>query len=206
MFLGNHTSTHKGVNAPAELHGQAAAANEVIHALTPDQPWPRLVSFAIPGGVPWRVDATGLKEILSAYDLVERPGFQGPPWHYGKIEEAEAYVEKTLAQKTMGHIDFHGVGGDWHVTGLDYFERLLKKLDACRDRMWLCAAIDWHKYVTEAKYAQVKAVKKGEGVYAVSLDLAPLDARLYDHPLTVRVAGKALVSLRPGETKTVSVK
>ena len=206
VFLGNHTSTHKGVNAPAELHGQAAAANGVIHALTPDQPWPRLVSFAIPGGVPWRVDATGLKEILSAYDLVERPGFQGPPWHYGKIEEAEAYVEKTLAQKTMGHIDFHGVGGDWHVTGLDYFERLLKKLDACRDRMWLCSAIDWHKYVTEAKYAQVKAVKNGEGVYAVSLDLAPLDARLYDHPLTVRVAGKALVSLRPGETKTVSVK
>ncbi|MGN0876427.1 MAG: polysaccharide deacetylase family protein [Kiritimatiellia bacterium] len=202
VFLGNHTSTHKGVNAQSELHGQAAAANAVIRELTPDQPWPRLVSFAIPGGVPWRVDAKGLLETLSAYDLVERPAFQGPPWHYGKIEEAEAYVDKTLANKAMGHIDFHGVGGDWHVTGLDYFERLLKKLDANRDRIWLCSAIDWHKYVTEVKYAQVKAVKKGSG-YEVSLSVAPLDAKLYDHPLTVLVDGKTKVSLKPGEKKRV---
>ena len=204
VFLGNHTSTHKGVHAQTELYGQVAAANSVIRELTPDRVWPRLVSFAVPGGVPWRIDEQGLLNVLSAYDLVERPSFQGPPWRYGTIEEAEAYVDQMMEKKAMGHIDFHGVGGDWHVTDLDYFERLLKKLDASRDRIWLCSAIDWHKYVTEAKYAQVKAVRKGH-VYEVSLSIAPLDAKLYDHPLTVLIDGKEKISLKPGETKKVAI-
>lgn len=206
VFFGNHTSTHKGINAPDELYGQAEADNRTIRELTPDRAWPRLISFAVPGGVPWRIDKTGLTDILSAYDLVERPNFQGPPWFCSKIEEAEAYIDRTLQQKTMGHLDFHGIGGDWHVAGLDYFERVLKRLDAYRARMWLCSAIDWHKYVTESKYAQVKAVPKGEGAYAVSLSVAPLDAKLYDHPLTVLVDGRIKVSLKPGETKLVKTK
>ena len=89
VFLGNHTSTHKGVNAPEELPEQLDAANAVIRELTPENPWPRLMSFAIPGGVPWRIDKAALTDVLSTRDLVERPGFQGPPWFCAKVEEAE---------------------------------------------------------------------------------------------------------------------
>ena len=221
VFLGNHTSTHKGVNAPEELYGQAAAANEVIRELTPDKPWPRLVSFAIPGGVPWKIDGdAALAEIISAYDLVERPKFQGPPWTYKTPEDAEAYVDASIAKKTMGHLDFHGVGDDWHVVDLGYFERLLKKLDASRDRVWLCSAIDWHKYTTEARYARLKVTEPNANTLKVSLSVAPLDASLYDFPLTLEIArpwkaakvkdvagervvesvgGRLLVTVRPGD-------
>ena len=34
----------------------------------------------------------------------------------------------------MGYLDFHGIGGDWHVTDLVYFEHLLKKLDSSGER------------------------------------------------------------------------
>ena len=221
VTLGNHTSTHKGVNAPDELYPQASAANDVIRELTPDKPWPRLVSFAIPGGVPWKIDTDeALAEIISAYDLVERPKFQGPPWQYKTPEEADAYIDSTIAKKSMGHLDFHGIGGDWHVTDLVYFEHLLKKLDSCRDRMWLCTAIDWHKYVTEARYARLKVSEPDADTVKVSLSIAPLDASLYDHPLTLEVerpwksakvvdssgertvqavGGRLLVTMKPGD-------
>ena len=120
----------------------------------------------------------------------------------------------------MGHLDFHGIGGDWHVTDLVYFEHLLKKLDSCRDRMWLCTAIDWHKYVTEARYARLKVSEPDADTVKVSLSIAPLDASLYDHPLTLEVArpwksakvvdssgertvqavgGRLLVTMKPGD-------
>ena len=62
------------MNAPEELYGQAAAANEVIRELTPDKPWPRLVSFAIPGGVPWKIDGdAALAEIKASGVIGEDP-------------------------------------------------------------------------------------------------------------------------------------
>ncbi len=219
VFLGNHTRAHKGVTDPAELPGQVKAANEVIRELTPDKPWPRLVSFAIPGGVPWKIAKDEMTGILSAHDLVERPNFQGPPWFCGTPEQAAAYVDETLRKRTMGHLDFHGVGGDWHKVELPYFEALLKKLDSVRDRMWLCSAEDWYKYTTEARHARVRMRAASADRLKVELSVAPLDTKFYDHPLTVEVArnwpaatvtdadgtrtvkavnGRLLVTLKPG--------
>lgn len=187
VTLGNHTSTHKGFKAPDELDVQLKDANAVLKAMQPELPWPRLISFAVPGGVPWEISDAVLKAKLDAQHLVERPKFQTPPWFCKTVAEAEAYIDKCLAEKKMGHIDFHGIGGDWLSNPTEYLEGVAKKLDAVRDRMWLAAAADWNKYDAEQAAAQVKVETETADTLALTVSLGTLDPKIYDSPLTLEI-------------------
>ena len=93
-------------------------------------------------------------------------------------------MDLALARGEMGHLDFHGVGGDWHVTSMDWFLALLDKLEANRELLWITDPISWHKYLTERKAAAVK-VLAGDS-RQIRLQLAcTTDPVLYDLPLTL---------------------
>ena len=60
-------------------------------------------------------------------------------------------VDQALARGEAGHLDFHGVGGDWLSTPMDVFTALLDKLEACRDRLWITDHISCHSTPRNAR-------------------------------------------------------
>ena len=103
----------------------------------------------------------------------------------------------------MGHLDSHGVGGDWLTIPLDVFRALLDKLVACRDEVWVTDHITYHKYLTECASAAVKVVQSDNGQIRLRLSCAA-DPALFDAPLTLETRvpdGWAKCQIAQGGTK-----
>lgn len=184
VVLANHTYTHKGVQDAEDLDQEISKCNESIYACYPDRKNPRLIAFGAPGGVPWKVSKEELNAALAKYHLINRPSFYGPPFQLKTSAEMFAVVDLALKNENMSHLDFHGVGGDWHVTPMDSFTALLDKLDACRDRLWITDPVSWHQYETERKTAAVKTVQSTPREIRLQLS-SQADPSFYDLPLSL---------------------
>ena len=184
IVVANHTFTHRGVNNAEELEPELAKCNQVIYQMHADRKQPRLLGFGKPGGVPWEVSQEELDSALSKHHLVNRPPFHGPPIHYKSAADVVGVVDAALAKGEMGHLDFHGVGGDWLATPLDWFAALLEKLESSRDQIWITDVVSWHQYVTERKSATVKVLQNDQSGIRLELTSAA-DPLLYNHPLTL---------------------
>lgn len=182
--FGNHTLSHAGATNAVQLDVELARCGEVIRACYPDRKWPRLVSFGRPGGVPWKVSDEEQRQALAKYNLIERPPFFGYAIHVKTTEEACKLVDQAIAMGEMGHLDFHGVGGDWLVTPLDVFTALLDKLDACKADIWVTDHISYHKYLTERATANVSVVQSDGEQIRLQLSSAA-DPAFYDAALTL---------------------
>jgi peptidoglycan/xylan/chitin deacetylase (PgdA/CDA1 family) len=181
---GNHTFWHRGATNAVQLDVELAKCAEAIDGCFPERKKPRLVSFGRPGGVPWTVTEDEKKAALAKYHLAERPPFYGPPFHVKTVPEMEAWVDGAIAKGEMRHLDFHGVGGDWHVASMEYFTALLDRLVANRDKLWLTDAVSYHQYAAERDGTTVEVLQSD--ATGVRLRLAcPLDPALYDLPLTL---------------------
>jgi peptidoglycan/xylan/chitin deacetylase (PgdA/CDA1 family) len=186
MEYGNHTFTHVGAPSLEVVDKDIQLCADAIDKCFSDRKKPRLVSFGQPGGVPWKISAEETKQLLAKYNLIDRPPFFGYPFHVKTKEEMLKLVDTALAKGEMGHHDFHGVGGDWHVTPMDIFIALLDKLDANREQLWITDPVSWHKYRTERQGAELKVVQKGATQIKLAL-ACKTDAALYDLPLTLAV-------------------
>jgi peptidoglycan/xylan/chitin deacetylase (PgdA/CDA1 family) len=204
VVYGNHTFKHSGATNTVHLGTELARCHEVIYACYPDRKKPFLVSFGRPGGVPWTVTEEQKKAALAQYHLIERPPFFGFPIHVKTAAAVCGLVDKAIAGGDMGHLDFHGVGGDWLVTPFDVFTALLDKLESCEKDVWVTDHITWHKYLTERSQAQVSLKQADADSITVALTSA-VDPTLYDLPLTLEthVPGKwQECSIAQGSTKT----
>lgn len=182
--LANHTWTHSGADNVARLDTELAKCNEAILKARPDRKQPRLVSFGTPGGVPWKISKEEWQAGFDKYNLINRPSFYGPPFHHKSAAEMIKVVDLALSRGDMGHLDFHGVGGDWHITPMEWFTALLDKLEADRERLWITDPISWHKYLTERKTAELKELASDEREVRISLT-GTADPVLYDLSLTL---------------------
>lgn len=184
VVVANHTFTHRGVTNAEELEPELAKNNEVLLALYPDRPRPRLLAFGKPGGVPWIVSKEDLSAALARHHLVDRPPFKGPPMNYKSAEETVAVVDRALEKGEMEYLVFHGVGADWLVTPLDWFAALLDKLEANRDSLWITDTASWHQYVRERDGAEIKGAEATAAGLRLELT-SKADPALYDLPLTL---------------------
>jgi peptidoglycan/xylan/chitin deacetylase (PgdA/CDA1 family) len=182
--IANHTFTHKGVKNVEELDGELTKNSEVIYKLRPERKQPRLLGFGKPGGVPWEVTEEEVNASLAKHKLANRPPFQGPPMHFKSAEAVIAAVDRALAKGEMGHLDFHGVGGDWLTTPLEWFIPLLDKLESSREDLWITDVVSWHQYVTERNGAKVKELANGKDGIRVEL-ASSADPKFYDLPLSL---------------------
>lgn len=197
VVYGNHTFTHAGATNAAQLDVELSRSAEAIRACYPGRKQPYLVSFARPGGVPWKVSEEEKKAALVKYHLIERPPFFSYPFHVKTADEVVGLVDKAIAKGDMGHLDFHGVGGDWLVTPTDIFTALLDKLAACSNQVWVTDHITYHKYLAERDSAQVKVLQADKE--QIRIQLSSLAApELYDTALT-------LETCVPPEWKTCQV-
>ncbi|MHA3774763.1 polysaccharide deacetylase family protein [Verrucomicrobiota bacterium sgz303538] len=184
VVVANHTFSHKGVSSIEELDPELTKCNEVLYSLNLERKQPRLLPFGKPGGVPWMVNDEELKAALARHHLVYRPPFAGPPIHYKSAEELIAVVDKALAKGDVGHLDMHGVGGDWLVTPLDWFLAVMDKLDKVRDQLWITDPASLHKYMTERESAELKVLESRKDRIRLALT-SKTDPALYDEPLTL---------------------
>jgi len=170
-----------------QLDVELEKCNEEITARYPGRKSPRLISFGQPGGVPWTITPDEKKALLEKYHLIDRPPFKGYPFQFKTQEEILALVDTALSKQDMDYIVFHGVGGDWHSTPLEWYTALLDKLDASKDQIWVTDPVSWHQYVTERKSAEVKQVPSVKG--GISLQVAcAADPAFYDLPLTLETS------------------
>jgi hypothetical protein len=187
VVLGNHTFKHKGAPDLETIDEDMRLGNEAIAKLLPGLPARRFVSFGQPGGVPWKITKEEFAALRAKYNLIDRPPFAGYPFQYHSEAEVLALVDQALAKGEMRHHDFHGVGGDWHVTPLDIYTNLLDKLVANRDKLWVTDPVSYHKYKTEREAAKVTVVSASAGKIVLALDIAT-DPEFYDLPLSVSVS------------------
>lgn len=186
VALGNHTLRHVGATDAAQLEEEIASAQEAIHALAPHAPWPRLLPFGQPGGVPWQVTPEEVAAALRRHRLVARPPFVGAGIHIRTIPEALRLVDDAVASGTAGHLDFHGVGGDWLSAPAEMLEAVLERLAERRDEIWLAPTIDCLKYAAERDATRIETVSSEANRLELRLSTG-LDAAFYDLPLTVEV-------------------
>lgn len=184
VVYGNHTFSHRGVTTIEQLDNELTKANDVIHAYYPDRKPPYLLSFGRPGGVPWKVTEQEEAAALARHHLVKRPPFLSYGIHLKTAKDVCGLVDKAIAEGEMGHLDFHGVGGDWLVTPLPVFIELLDKLAACSKEVWATDHVTYHKYLTERSSARAKVVETAKGQIRVELS-SSADPLLYDTPLTL---------------------
>ena len=185
VALQNHTFHHKGAATVEEFDREIVQCNAAIYAVTPGRKNPRIIGFGQPGGVPWKISKEEINAVLAKHHLADRPPFFGPPLTIKTLPACLAVIDTALKKGEMGHLDFHGVGGDWHVTPMDWYRAILDKLDAERGRLWIADVVDWHKYVTERQAATVKELSSTDREVRVQLTSA-VDPAFYDYPLTLR--------------------
>jgi len=187
VALQNHTFTHGGAKTVPQLDEEFTKANEAIKAFTPDKKWPRLIGYGKPGGVPWEVSPEDVGTLLLKHNLVERPPFWGPPIHQKSAAECVATIDKALQKEEMGHLDMHGVGGDWLVTPLDWFTAILDKLEAEKENIWVADVVHYVQYKKERASAEVKVLQTVPRGIRLSLTTKE-DPALYDFPLTLETS------------------
>jgi peptidoglycan/xylan/chitin deacetylase (PgdA/CDA1 family) len=186
--LANHTWSHFGARSVEDFDNELSKTNETIYSAYPDRKRPRLISFGRPG-VPkqnWRITDEELKDALTKHHLVARPPFHGLPWHENTIPAMTALIDRTLSRGTMGHLDFHGVGGDWLSISKEYFIATLDKLEAHRDQLWLTDPISWHKYDIQRNASTLREVSSSSKEVLLEL-VCTTDPAFYDYPLTLAV-------------------
>jgi len=194
VVYGNHTFKHTGATNSAHLDAELARCHDVIYGCYPARRKPFLVSFGRPGGVPWTVSEDEKRAALARYNLVERPPFFSYPFHVKDQAAVCARVDEAVEKGEAGHLDFHGVGGDWLSIPLEIFTALLDTLEARRDEVWVTDHVTCHKYQAERESARV-VVAPSDGK-AVRLALTcGVDPALYDEALTLETR------VPPGWTK-----
>lgn len=186
--LANHTLTHKGGKTAADIAHEISACNEAIHNTTPNLPWPRLVSYGQPGGIPkenWPVTKEELSVLLKQNHLIDRSDFgaRGAAITLKTGPQMLAHVDKAVADGSMECIIFHGVGGDWIASPMPVFLELLDGLIERKDKVWITSHIPAHQYATERDSATLGAINK-TGMLMVSLTCTA-DPNFYNQPLTL---------------------
>ena len=186
MTVANHTSTHAGAKTAAEAEADIVQCAKALQALRPELAKPRLVSFARPGGVPWKLSEAEQAGILTRNHLLKRPASDGRfgGMHLKSAAEMIRFVDQAVQQGSLEWVMFHGVGGDWLSTPLADFTALLDALVAKRDRLWITDTVSAQVYEAERQAASVVVLAVDAG--SIRLRLAcPLDPVLYNAPLTL---------------------
>ena len=189
--LANHTLSHKGGATEKAVLLEIDACTEAIRQMTPQMPWPRLLSWGKPGGLKQGMWPIGEKEeykkMLVEKNLVLRPDFGGRGGNiaFKTGPQMIAHLDKAIKNKAMECIIFHGVGGDWISVSFEAFKELLDGIQKRQDKVWLTQHVAAHQYAVERDSAEVKVTKSSASQISLSLT-SKADAKFYYHPLTLK--------------------
>lgn len=203
MVYGNHSMTHTGIKDPSQAEYEIGEPARIIRKLMYGDDKPRLVSWNMPGAVPWKITPEETAALLKKHNLIDKPKFDakhGAVFGVKTIPEMLALADKAIAEKGMEYLIVHGVerrasegdpGWSWQdywALNKDVFRGVLDGVAERKARgdLWVTDHISWHKYAKERDDRPVFRVLKSTD-RELRLTLAgTLDHALYDLPLTVR--------------------
>ncbi len=192
MAVANHTSTHAGAKNAAEAEADILQCAKALVDLRPELGKPRLISFARPGGVPWKLSEAEQAAILARHNLLKRPPADGRfgGMHLKSAAEMIRFVDQAVQQGSLEWVMFHGVGGDWLSTPLADFTALLDALASRRDQLWITDTVSAQQYAAQRDAAAITMLPSNQDSIRLRLSCS-LDPVLYDAPLTLhtRVPG-----------------
>ena len=196
IVLGNHTWGHCGVRDAADLARELHRNAEALRAVSGLPPH-ALVSFGIPGGVPWKVAPEEQAACLAAENLVLRRRYApentaGPAGSHADVrmnsfEDAVAVLDRAEKEGGWEPLLFHGVGGDWFAFPAAAHEKILAEIDRRRadGRLWPGAAVAVRKYEAERDAARLRPLPAPDGALAAAELAFGTDPARYDEPLTL---------------------
>lgn len=205
MVYGNHSMTHTGIKDPSRAEYEIGEPTKIILKLMYGDDRPRLVSWNMPGAVPWKITPGETAALLKKYNLVDKPKFDakhGAVFGVKTIPQMLALADKAIAEKGMEYLIVHGVErraseGDPAWSWQDYWaldkDVFRGVLDGIAERkakgaLWVTDHISWHKYEKERDDRPVfRILKSTDGELLLTLT-GTLDQALYDLPLTVRTS------------------
>ena len=189
--FGNHTLHHLGAATVEEADYQVGETARIIWQTNPRQ---RLQLFLRGGGTSWGISDEELARILVKYDCAPEGrggGIECPTWECDpSAAEMIAHVDAAIQEGSWHYTAFHGIGptAEWGgpVRG-EAFIALLDTLARRRDQVWTSPFTRLYKYQQERNSARVDWLSIEKSALRGSLT-CPLDPRLYDEPLTLRVS------------------
>lgn len=209
MVYGNHTFTHAGAPGLEIFKDELQRCQKALELLLPNEKTPRLISFARPG-VPaekWQITNAEKDQALIMHNLIQRPPYFGPPFNIRTRKQLISVIDSAVNDGALGHIDLHGVGGDWHIIDMDDYIAVLDKLAANKENLWITDPLSYHKYMTERSAAIINDISpyirpdnypdlRFKQEISISLscrsnsslpgqELIPYHSTLYDMPLTL---------------------
>lgn len=192
--LGNHTFTHKGATNADEADREIKGCSEVLTRIYVNQP--RLLPFAIPGGVPWQMTAQEETQLLTKYRLFATPRREFFADNTGNSDPC-AIPQTALKNRSWIQFGMHGVGGEWLSTSVANLTRILDFLVAHQDEIWTAPTGNIYQYVTQRNAADpitVTEVKDSSFTVMLKCNLQKLPTydlpftTLYTEPLTIRIS------------------
>ena len=171
IVLGDHTFTHGGVtnleNFVSEIERNGAILRRIA-GLPPDAP----LSFALPGGVAWKITPEEQEKALAEHNEALRHDFGpniGGDGHgqfamsdFGKAVKA---LDRAEAEGSWQSLLFHGVGGDWLRYPAADHEKLIRETAArvAQGRLWAGAESEVRRYSLARDAAKVDAAGPDAG-------------------------------------------
>lgn len=194
IVLGDHTFTHGGVtnleNFVSEIERNGAALRRIA-GLPPDAP----LSFALPGGVAWKITPQEQEKALADRNEALRHDFGaniGGDGHgqftmsdFGKAVKA---LDRAEAEGSWQSLLFHGVGGDWLRYPAADHEKLIRETAArvAQGRLWAGAESEVRRYSLARDVAKVEvSVPAGGAPDSFSVRLSLADGAPRDVSLTL---------------------
>jgi len=113
-------------------------------------------------------------------------------------------AQPALRAGLWGVYGFHGVGGDWLSVSADSFDELTAYL-ARHPEIWTATFGDGVRYIQERQALGMEVTRTGAGAIEIGLKW-PLDRRIFDLPLTLRIEVPAAGATARADGNAVAVR
>ena len=173
IFLGDHTWAHCGVTNAVQFADEIKRNGALLRRLA-GLPEDAPLSFALPGGVPWKISKEEQAKVLADHHEVLRHDFgsniggpkdgKNPNFSMRTADDAIKALDRAEEKGRWEPLLFHGVGGDWITFDLDDHGKMLDELErrAKDGRLWVGSAIDVHRYVEARDATRIADVHASE--------------------------------------------
>jgi hypothetical protein len=185
--LHDHTMNHTGASNYENAVYEMGRCAEIIREIPAFEG--KLLAFARGGGTVWTLTDEEDRKIRQKYNLVGRGGAEaGGGATNATTEQLLAYVKDALDKGIWYSLTMHGLGPRapyLYPTEPEAFDTFLELIEENKDSLWSSYYTAIYKYAKERDDAKIEILKSKPGTIQLDVKTPNLDAKLYDHPLTL---------------------
>ncbi|MDZ4288716.1 MAG: polysaccharide deacetylase family protein [Prosthecobacter sp.] len=186
--LANHSAHHRGALGDADMEAEIGEAARAIWKLTPNRS--KLMALNLGGGTLWETTHT-LRHYLDTYQQFDASeNSTGMDDSYGnRVENFRRILQQHIQRGLWCRIHYHYIGDGLSSSEANFRAAMeIAKQNAAS--LWIAGMADIYKYQTERNAAKLTLLTSDARHLTFQLT-CPVDAALYDQPLTIEAAPPA---------------